>query len=738
MSYRLGVDVGGTFTDLFLVDEKSGGTFTAKVPSTPADQSIGVLKGIERVCRKAGIEASAIDHVMHGTTVATNTVLTGTGARCGLVTTQGYRQVLQIARSFVPGGLGGWVIYNKSLPMAPLACTVEAVERVSARGDVVLALDEDRLRLDLRSLKAKSIEALTVSLINSFANAAHERRIRAIAHEELPGIPVSLSSDVVPEMQEYERTVTTVANSYVRPKVSKYIENLRGKIQQAAQDVKLHILRSDGGLSGTQAAIEYPVNLLMSGPAGGVTGALWVAVQAGFPNLLTVDVGGTSTDVALIQNGEPRLRRETTIGDVTVRASSVDIRTVGAGGGSIAHVPELTKALRVGPQSAGADPGPAAYGKGGIEPTVTDANVVLGLLPAQQKLGGDMSLDHGLAARAVGKVASALGLSLEEAARGIYDIVNENMVGALRLVSVEQGYDPRDYALIAFGGAGPLHANALSRLLGSWPAIIPPGPGVLCALGDATTSVRDERSRTYVKKFSDTNAGELATILSELADAAIRSLEQEGVRRTEITTTYQVDLRYHGQGLRLTIPIALKDLKKHGLTAISSAFDAEHKRLFTFALELEHELVTLRAAVQGRGIRVRRAATLKGTSNARAAVVGKQRSFMDGKRVTALIYDRAKFKAGNLIRGPAIIMEMDSTTVVLPGHHGRVDGFGNVLIYPDGFKPPKKPATRRAAPAKRAGPAQRAVSSPKRTAGSAKRTVAAPKRNVRAKSKFKS
>jgi N-methylhydantoinase A len=692
MSYRLGVDVGGTFTDLFLVDESSGRVFTAKVPSTPADQSIGVLKGMERVCLKAGIEPWSIDHVMHGTTVATNTVLTGTGARCGLVTTKGYRQVLQIARSFVPGGLGGWVIYNKSLPLAPLSCTVEALERVSARGEVVRALDEEQLRLDLRSLKSRSIEALTVSLINSFANAAPERRIREIAYEELPGIPVSLSSDVVPEMQEYERTVTTVANSYVRPKVSKYIENLRGKIQNAARDVKLHILRSDGGLAGTEAAVEYPVNLLMSGPAGGVTGALWVAVQAGFPNLLTVDVGGTSTDVALIQNGEPRLRRETTIGDVTVRASSVDIRTVGAGGGSIAHVPELTHALRVGPQSAGADPGPAAYGKGGSEPTVTDANVVLGLLPVQQKLGGDMSLNRELAVKAVQKVAAALNLSLEDAARGIYDIVNENMVGALRLVSVEQGYDPRDYALIAFGGAGPLHANALSRLLGSWPAIIPPGPGVLCALGDATTSVRDERSRTYVRKFSDTNAGEVGLILAELADAAIRSLEQEGVRRSEITTTYQVDLRYHGQGLRLTVPLALKDLEAHGLKAISSAFDVEHKRLFTFALELEHELVTLRAAVQGRGIKVKRAAIAKGTATARAAVVGKQRSIMDGKRVVALIYDRAKFKSGNVIPGPAIIMEMDSTTVVLPKHEGRVDAFGNVLIYPKGFKAPKTPA----------------------------------------------
>ncbi len=690
MSYRLGVDVGGTFTDLFLVDEKSGRIFTAKVSSTPADQSIGVLRGIERVCERAGIAPDQIDHVMHGTTVATNTVLTGTGARCGLVTTKGYRQVLQIARSFVPGGLGGWVIYNKSLPMAPLSCTIEAHERIGAKGDVVHELDEPQLRADLATLAKQGIEALTVCLINSFANPSHEHRVRDIAREVLADIPVSLSSDVVPEMQEYERTVTTVANSYVRPKVSKYIANLKSKIEQTAKDVRLHILRSDGGLAGARAAEEYPVNLLMSGPAGGVTGAVWVAVQAGFPNLLTVDVGGTSTDVALIQNGAPRLRRETTIGDVTVRASSVDIRTVGAGGGSIAHVPELTRALRVGPQSAGADPGPAAYGRGGTEPTVTDANVVLGYMPEMQKLGGDMSLNRELSTQAVQKVATALKMTLKEAALGVYNIVNENMVGALRLVSVEQGYDPRDYALMAFGGAGPLHANALSRLLGSWPAIIPPGPGVLCALGDATTAVRDERAKTYVKKFSDTHAKELAKILKTLGQDAAKSLEREGVARAEVTTAYEVDLRYHGQGLRLTVDVTLANLEKQGLKAISDRFDAEHKRLFTFALQLEHELVTLRASVKGRGIKVKRAPIARGTAEASKAVVGKQASYMDGKNVTALVYDRARLKAGNKVKGPAIIMEMDSTTVILPKHVGHVDALGNVLIYPEGYKPAGK------------------------------------------------
>jgi len=679
----LGVDVGGTFTDLLLVDEASGATWSAKVPSTPQDQSIGVLSGLERVCGKASISPKQIDHVMHGTTVATNTVLTGTGAKCGLVTTRGYRQVLQIARSYVPGGLGGWVIYNKSLPMAPLSCTIEAHERIGAKGDVVEKLDEKKLREDLRQLRKKNIEALTVSLINAFANDSHEQRVLAIASEELPGIPVSLSSQVVPEMQEYERTVTTVANSYVRPRVARYVRNLQEKLAAKTDAVKLHILRSDGGLASAKSSEEFPVNLLMSGPAGGVTGALWVASQAGFPNLLTIDVGGTSTDVALIQDGEPRLRRETTVGDVTVRASSVDIRTVGAGGGSIAHVPELTKALRVGPQSAGADPGPAAYGKGGAEPTVTDANVVLGYLPEMQRLGGEMVLDRKLAATAVQKIADALGLSLQQAALGIYNIVNENMTGALRLVSVEQGYDPRDYALIAFGGAGPLHANALARLLGSWPAIIPPGPGVLCALGDSTTAVRDERSRTFVRAFKATSAGEVAQILRDLAADASHGLKQENVAAADMQTSFQVDVRYRGQGLRLSVDVRLDELEQRGLLAISEKFDAEHKRLFTFTLSLEHELVTLRAAVRGKSIQVERPAVKRGGKDPKPAEVASQAVFMEGKSLSARVYDRAKREAGNVMSGPAIVMEMDSTTVILPEHRGHVDAHGNILIYPD-------------------------------------------------------
>ncbi|MDP6831632.1 MAG: hydantoinase/oxoprolinase family protein [Alphaproteobacteria bacterium] len=680
--YRLGVDVGGTFTDLLLIDEGSGHAFTAKVPSTPDDSSRGVLNGIEKICREAGIEPPAIGAVMHGTTVATNTVLTGNGALVGLITTKGYKQVLQIARSYVPGGLGGWVIFNKRDPLAPLELTIEANERMSALGEVVEPLDESAIADEIARLKGSGVEALTVSLVNAYANGAHEQRIRAIAEQVMPGIPVSISSEVIPEMYEYERAETTVVNSYIRPVVSTYIESLEAELNSRMNGVQLHILRSDGGLASADAAKEAPVNLLMSGPAGGVTGAIWIAKQAGYENLLTFDMGGTSTDVALIEDGVARTRRETRVADVTVRASSIDVRTVGAGGGSIAYVPELTKALRVGPQSAGAVPGPAAYGAGGEEPTVTDANVVLGYLPSGTKLGGDMQLDYAAAERAMDKVAKAMGLGLKETAEGIINIVNENMFGALRLVSVEQGYDPRDFALVGFGGAGPLHANALGKLMNSWPVVIPPGPGVLCAYGDATTRVRDEASRTFVRKFEDTSDGEVRGILEELAETAAGTLDHEGVARADQTTLYQIDLRYAGQAMQLTVDMTPEEFGAGGLREAGKRFNAMHEQMFTFALETGHELYNLRALVQGRESSAKAETLPTGGSDASGAAYMDTSVYVEGRDQPAKIYDRALLQAGNRIAGPAIVTEMDSTTLILPGHQGEIDAVGNILIRP--------------------------------------------------------
>ena len=684
MSYRLGVDVGGTFTDILLINQQTGETWRAKTASTPHDQSVGVLTGIDKACAVAGISLNRIQEVLHGTTVATNAILEGKGARVGLVTTQGFRQVLQIARSYVPGGLAGWIIWPKPEPLADLENTVEAVERIATDGSLVVPLDEDDIRQKLRRLKRNNIEVLAVSLINSFANGQHERRIAEIAEEELEGVPISLSSLVLPELREYERTITTVANGYVQPQVSRYVASLAAKLAEGGIEGSLSILRSDGGLASTATAVANPVSLLLSGPAGGVAGAAWVAEQAGFSDFLTFDMGGTSTDVALVQNLTPRVGRETTVGDLKVRATSVDVRTVGAGGGSIAHVPPLTKALRVGPQSAGAAPGPAAYGMGGTEPTVTDANVVLGYLPTDLA-GGEITLDREASRRAVQVIADATDISsLEAAAAGIVDIVNENMLGALRLVSVQQGFDPRDFALVAFGGAGPLHANALGRLTGSWPVIIPPSPGVLCAYGDATTSVRDETARTYIRRLSQMSDDELRAILTELGDSAMSTLESEGVERSQQMVTYQADLRYHGQGFEIPVSIELSafDGEGAGLESLRAAFDAEHERLFSFLLKNEHELVNLRASVSGPRPYVAATSVTEGGRDPSGARTGSNLIWVEGQQVSADLYDREQLRAGNVVTGPAVIFEMDSTTLVLPGHEASVHRSGSLLIRP--------------------------------------------------------
>jgi N-methylhydantoinase A len=674
MTYRLGVDVGGTFTDVLLVEEASGATWRAKTASTPSDQAVGVRNGIAKVCEEAGISLSDVAQVLHGTTVATNAILEGKGATVGLVTTKGFRQVLQIARSYVPGGLAGWIIWPKPEPLAALENTVEVDERIKSDGTVIRPLDDADVRSQLAKLSG--IDALAISLINSFADPAHERRIAAIAAEVLPGVPVSLSSDVLPEMREYERTLTTVANGYVQPQVKRYVETLSSALRDGGVQGELAILRSDGGLTAAEAAVAAPVTMLLSGPAGGVTGAVWIAEQCGYSDLITFDMGGTSTDVALVQGLAPRIGRETKVGDLTVRASSVDVRTVGAGGGSIAHVPQLTKALRVGPQSAGADPGPAAYGKGGTDPTVTDANVVLGYLPPALA-GGEITLDVDAARAAVATIAEAVGLeSTEAAAAGIVDIVNENMLGGLRLVSVQQGFDPREFALVAFGGAGPLHANALGKLTGAWPVIVPPSPGVLCALGDATTSARSESARTVLNRFADLDAEDLRHILDELAAEAGGRLAEQGVPADQQTTAFQVDVRYHGQGFEIPV-----DVDQPDLDAIADAFDAEHQRLFSFLLTVDHELVNARATVTGPRPSVT-PVTLE-PSEGPPEPSDHHPIFVEGRSVDAAIYDRTALRAGHVISGPAIVTEMDSTTLILPGHAATVHPSGSLLIRPE-------------------------------------------------------
>jgi len=682
MAYRLGVDVGGTFTDLLLFNDADGQCWRHKTPSTPHDSSEGVIVGVQAICAKAGVSPAQIDVFLHGTTVATNAVLEGKGARVGLVVTEGHQQMMQIARSLVPGGLAAWIVWPKPEPMAKLEHTVAIKGRLDAQGRELRPLDEADIRAQLLKLKQAGVQALTVSLMNAYVDGRHERRVAEIAAEVLPDLPVSLSHVVLPEMQEYERTLTTVANAAVRPVVGSYVRNLRSRLRELGMKGRIALLRSDGGLMSSEASEEQPVALLMSGPAGGVTGALWVARHAGLKNILTLDVGGTSTDVALIENGEPRLVRTTDVGHLTVRVSALDVKTVGAGGGSIAKIPELTKALRVGPESAGAVPGPVCYGRGGKVATVTDANVVLGYLP-ENLLGGAFKLDREAAQAAVQAVADDLGVGLYEAARGIIDIVNENMFGALRMISVQQGYDPRDFALMGFGGAGPLHVNAVARLMGSWPAVSPVSPGVLCALGDATTRMRAETARSFSRMVSRSTDADVLAVLKTMQAQVEEALVRDGVPLHEVEIRFEADLRYAGQAFEVPMPLQLAQVEAgRGLAELEAAFHAAHKRLFTFSMDTETELVNLRAVALGKPPELPALALPEGDGSPAAAKLRDHQMWVNGGFRPAAIYDRALLRAGDLIAGPAIVTEMDSTTVILADCAGRVDKFGNILINP--------------------------------------------------------
>jgi N-methylhydantoinase A len=681
MAFRLGVDVGGTFTDLFLVNDSDGRQFRVKTPSTPGDPSEGVLVGVRRICETAGIGPGELRNILHGTTVATNAVLESKGARVGLVTTQGFAQILHLARSQTPGPLAGWIIMLKPDPPASLEDTREAVERMDARGETIVPVDEAQVESIVRDLVESGVEAITVGLVNSYVSNRHERQIGDVIERLYPGFPVTLSSDVVPEFREYERTLTACMNSYVRPKVATYVRQLEDSLQSIGAHADVNILRSDAGLMTTTEAARNPIYGVLSGPSGGVAGALSIARRAGYENILTFDMGGTSTDVALCQNGEPTIVRDTSIGHFRVKVPSVNVHTVGAGGGSIAHVPQLTRALRVGPQSAGAEPGPAAYGKGGTEPTVTDANVVLGHLPPRL-LGGEMSLDVEAARAAVQSIGDALGLTVEEAAEGIVAIVNENMAGALRLVSVQRGHDPRDFALVAFGGAGPLHANAVAQLMGSFPVIVPPSPGLLCAVGDLVAEFRNEFAQTHIRLVEEASGADVADILDDLGGRARTWMLDEGIEEGDQRITYVADMRYHLQGYE--IPVALEPAAaRAGLGELAERFNALHEQLYGFRMpDVAPEIVNLRAVGYGAVPTIELPSADPSPNDGSEAIADEHAIVFEGQQVPTRIYDRTKLKPGASFAGPAIVTEFDSTTVVLPGYRAEVDSHFNILINP--------------------------------------------------------
>lgn len=681
MPYRLGIDVGGTFTDFLLFNEETGELTMEKTPSTPSDQSVGIMNGINKIVRTVGIDPGEIKLILHGTTVATNAVLEEKGALVGLITTKGFEQILHVARSQTPGPLAGWIIMRKPDPLAPLYLTRGVSARMSAKGVELIPIDEEEVRRYAKELKDAGIEALTVCLINSFANPSHERQIRDIVQQMYPELPVTISTDILPEFREYERCLTTVMNSYVRPKMANYLRGIQEKLAEARLTSTVNIVRSDGGVMSIDAATRSPVNTLLSGPSGGAVAAAYIGELAGFKNVLAFDMGGTSTDVSVSMGGEPNLIRETRVGYYPVKASSVDVRTIGAGGGSIAHVP-ITGALRVGPQSAGADPGPACYSKGGQEPTVTDANVVLGHLPPKL-LGGEMTLDVEKARQAVKKIADAMGLSIEQAAQGIIDIVNENMFGALRLVTVQMGLDPRDFALVAFGGAGPLHANYLARLCGSFPAIIPPMPGVLSALGFLHSDIKNEFSQTMIRKLNEINLHEFTEIFKRLSEEARNWLNAEGIPAERQRFDYQVDVRYYRQGYEFPIRVSPDQFNTdEGKQKFINDFKDVHHKNYGFNIDSDIEVVNLRVIGIGQVRKVELPKYERANYTAGEAIYEVHRAWFDSEFIETPIYNREKLRPGHVIKCPAIITQKDSTAVILPDHYGEVDQYLNILIYP--------------------------------------------------------
>jgi N-methylhydantoinase A len=544
-------------------------------------------------------------------------------------------------------------------------------------------LDIDKAAATIDELCSSGIEALTISLMHSYANNEHERILKRLVEERHPDMPVSLSSEILPEFREYDRMITTVMNDYVRPVMRRYISRLEGRLKDSGSCSHLHIVRSDGGLMSAAAASERPVHTVLSGPAGGVISTAMVAKQTGRKSLLAFDMGGTSTDVSVILDGTPTISRSTEVGPFPAKVPALDVRSVGAGGGSIADLSELTNSLRVGPRSAGAQPGPACYGRGGVEPTVSDANVVLGYLP-QKLLGGAMDLDVEAARTAVGRIASMLGLSIEAAAQGILQIANERMLGALRVITVQRGLDPRDFGIVAFGGAGPLHANAMASVLGCFPVIVPPSPGVFSALGFLQSEFKNEFVRTFIGPISKIDPTDIADTFANLHRQAEDWLQRENIEPERRTVRHSMDLRYEQQGYEVTVEAAADVAGQAEIEDAVKRFHDVHQRLYGVRFDVPVELVALRVTAFGATPEVvgSHVAEKRGT-NGEAAVASREKAHFDGAWREIPHYDRDLLAAGALVKGPAVIRQYDATTLVLPRHKAEIDEHMNIVIWPE-------------------------------------------------------
>ena len=692
MTSRLAIDIGGTFTDATLVDEDTGAVSIAKVLSTPSDPSLGFMAAAERILAASGVAASDVRFVFHATTVATNAIIEGNVARGGFVTTDGFRDLLEIARQTRPTLYD--TQFEKTPPLVPRDRAFGVRERLGPDGEVLTDLDEASVREVAAALREADVETVAVCLLHAYVNPAHEKRVGEILEEALPGVPVSLSSEVAPEFREYLRASTTVINAAVRPLVARYLESIERRLAEAGVSAELLVMQSSGGVFGSDAAARRPVFMVESGPAAGVIASANLGSVLDRQDVLSFDMGGTTAKVGLIQGGEPSVTKDYSVGShagagiggqalsgYPVRTPVIDLVEIGAGGGSIAWV-DSGGMLRVGPRSAGADPGPVCYRRGATEPTVTDANLVLGRLNPAYFLGGEISLDVEGARRAIEeRCAGPLGLDVVEAANGIVEIANAAMVNALHLISVQRGYDPRDFVLVGFGGAGPLHANALARDSEMPTLIVPTAPGIFSASGLLGTDLKRDSSITLLRRIDELDEDEVEKVFGELEAAGGEELAGEGLPPERVAFLRQIDMRYVGQSFELTIPLEDGRLDVPEATALDERFHAEHARVYGFSAPGEPvEVVNLRLTTIGRIEKP----PLRRLERAEGAPVPKERREVffaeaDGF-VDCPIHDRYALGAGATFPGPAIVEELDSTVVVHPGYGVEVDEIGNLVI----------------------------------------------------------
>ncbi|MCX5516499.1 methylhydantoinase [Kaistia algarum] len=691
---KIGVDVGGTFTDLVLEKADAGPdgrtVFVHKVPSTPADQSIGVVDGILAICRLAGVDPKAVELVVHGTTVATNITIEQNGAEVGMLTTKGFRDLLHIARHKRPHNFSlHFDVPWQTSPLVKRRNRMPITERIlPPDGRVETPIDLDEVRAAVREMKGRGVEAVIVCFLFSFLNDAHEKAALAIVKEEMPEAFVSASSDVANVIREFERFSTTAMNAYVGPRTARYLGNLESRLKSHGMNAELRIMQSNGGIGTVATCSERPVTILMSGPAGGVIGGRWAGAMSGVENVITIDIGGTSADIGVIADGAIRIMnpRDTVVAHHPVLAPMLDLDTIGAGGGSIAFQ-DAGGAFRVGPRSAGAFPGPACYGKGGTEPAVTDAHVVLGRLDPERFLGGDMVIDPALSEKAVReKIAEPFGMSLIEAALGIVTIVNSNMALAIRSNSVARGFDPRRFSLMPFGGAGPLHGVALAEAVSAKEVIVPPAPGITAAMGLLATRMAYEFTRSTPTLLNGPEPADFTAVNATLADLSALAAERltaDGIGPDEHQFERVAECRYQGQGFELRTPLPDGPISNATAGDIVAAFHAVHERDYGYRFDdAVVEMVTLRVIGFAEVPPLVWPELTEASSQnlSPAFLYERPTTFDDGKTVPTPRYDRDKLLAGHVVPGPAIILQHNSTTLVPPGFTARVHRSGNIHI----------------------------------------------------------